>query len=71
MQLLEGQLAWFVHIISAILKGRLSSSSTSAESQVPPPSLVPRPTAARADSRLGRPPRLGGPVCLCWQEKFG
>jgi hypothetical protein len=34
IQLLEGQLAWFVHIISAILKGRLSSTTSSAESQV-------------------------------------
>lgn len=33
IQLLEGQLAWFVHIISAILKGRVSATST-AENQV-------------------------------------
>lgn len=33
IQLLEGQLAWFVHIISAILKGRVSATTT-AENQV-------------------------------------
>ena len=32
--LLEGQLTWLVHIVGAIIKGRLSSSS--AESQVLP-----------------------------------
>ena len=35
IQVLEGQLSWFVHIISAILKGRLSATST-AENQAHP-----------------------------------
>lgn len=31
---MEGQLTWLVHLVGAIIKGRLSSST--AESQVPP-----------------------------------
>lgn len=34
IQVLEGQLTWLVHIVGAVIKGRLNSSA--AESQVRP-----------------------------------
>ena len=37
--LLEGQLTWLVHIVGAIIRGRLSSSSAETQVRAPAPCL--------------------------------